>query len=76
MADLKLYEITDGFMKLLDEKEVMDAPESVSRHLVDANMKDQNYKFTVGVSLPDCTGCGLCINNCPGKLIDFTGSRI
>ena len=52
---------------LLDEKEQLDAPESVSRHLVDANMKDQNYKFTVGVSLPDCTGCGLCVDVCPGK---------
>ena len=52
---------------LLDEKEQMDAPESVARHLVDANIKDQNYKFTVGISLPDCTGCGLCVDVCPGK---------
>ena len=52
---------------LLDEKEVMDAPESVSRHLVDAKIKDQNLQFTVGVSLPDCTGCGLCSEVCPGK---------
>lgn len=52
---------------LLDEKEVMDAPESVSRHLNDANIKDQDLKFTVGVSLPDCTGCGLCSEVCPGK---------
>lgn len=52
---------------LLDEKEVMDAPESVGRHLNDANIKDQDLKFTVGVSLPDCTGCGLCSEVCPGK---------
>ena len=52
---------------LLNEKEVMDAPDSVSRHLSDANIKDQDLKFTVGVSLPDCTGCGLCSEVCPGK---------
>ena len=52
---------------LLDEKEAMDAPESVTRNLLDANIKDQDYKFTIGVSLPDCTGCGLCSEVCPGK---------
>ena len=52
---------------LLDEKEVLDAPEAVTRHLVDANIKDQDLKFTIGVSLPDCTGCGLCAEMCPGK---------
>ncbi|MBR5370029.1 MAG: pyruvate:ferredoxin (flavodoxin) oxidoreductase [Bacilli bacterium] len=52
---------------LLDEKEEIDAPESVTRHLVDAKIKDKDLKFTVGVSLPDCTGCGLCSEVCPGK---------
>jgi len=52
---------------LLDEKEVIDAPESVSRNLHDANIKDKDYKFTIGVSLEDCTGCGLCSEVCPGK---------
>ena len=52
---------------LLDEKEVLDAPDSVQRHLVDANIKDHDLKFTVGVSLPDCTGCSLCSEVCPGK---------
>ena len=52
---------------LLDEKEVLDAPESVTRHLQDANIKDKDYKYTVGISLPDCTGCSLCTEVCPGK---------
>ena len=52
---------------LLDEKEVIDAPDSVSRHLTDAKIKDQDLKFTIGISLPDCTGCGLCTEVCPGK---------
>ena len=52
---------------LLDEKEELDAPESVKRNLSPANIKDKDYKFTIGVSLPDCTGCGLCSEICPGK---------
>ena len=52
---------------LLNEKEVIDAPEVVSNNLIDANIKDQNYKFSIGVSIEDCTGCGLCSEVCPGK---------
>ena len=52
---------------LLDEKEVLDAPDSVSKNLVDANIKDKDYKYTIGVSIPDCTGCSLCVEACPGK---------
>ena len=52
---------------LLNEKEQIDAPESVSRNLISASIKDKDYKFTVGVSLPDCTGCSLCSEVCPGK---------
>ncbi len=52
---------------LLDEKEVIDAPESVKNELIPANIKDKDYQFTIGVSLPDCTGCGLCSEVCPGK---------
>ena len=52
---------------LLDEKEVMDAPEGVRGQLLPANIKDQDLKFTIGISAADCTGCGLCANICPGK---------
>ena len=52
---------------LLDEKEVMDAPEGVRNQLLPANIKDQDLKFTIGISAADCTGCGLCSNICPGK---------
>ena len=52
---------------LLDDKEVMDAPESMRDKLINANIKDKDYKMSIGVSLPDCTGCSLCSEVCPGK---------
>ena len=27
----------------------------------------KNYKFTIGFSAKDCTGCSLCSSVCPGK---------
>ena len=52
---------------LLDENEVMDAPESVQERLIDANIKDKNLEFSIGVYRSQCTGCGLCSLVCPGK---------
>lgn len=50
---------------LLDEKEVLNAPDVVKRKLKDSLIK--GYKYAIGVSIKDCTGCGLCIDICPGK---------
>lgn len=52
---------------LLNEEEVAKAPESLKADLLDANIKGENLKYTIGISLPDCTGCKLCVNICPGK---------
>ena len=52
---------------LLNEEEVENAPEELKEDLIDANIKGENLKFTIGISLPDCTGCSLCSNICPGK---------
>lgn len=52
---------------LLDKKEVMDAPESLKGDLLDAKMKEDDYKFIISASLKDCTGCSLCEEVCPGK---------
>ena len=52
---------------LLNEEEVANAPESLKADLIDANIKGENLKFAIGISLPDCTGCGLCKNICPGR---------
>ncbi len=52
---------------LLDENEEMDAPENVRKQLINSNIKDSKLKYTIGISIPDCTGCGLCSEICPGK---------
>ena len=52
---------------LLDENEALDAPDTLASKLMDANIKDCSLKYTIGISYPDCTGCSLCSNICPGK---------
>ena len=52
---------------LLDEKEEKNAPVSLKPKLKDSLIKDQNLKFTIGVSMDNCTGCSLCSNVCPGR---------
>ena len=52
---------------LLDETEEKKAPESLKAKLQNALIKDQELKFTIGVSMDQCTGCGLCSKICPGK---------
>ena len=51
---------------LLNEEEVKNAPDSLKKRLKDAGFKDQNLKFTIGINLSKCTGCGLCSKTCPG----------
>ena len=48
----------------LTDEEVAAAPEGI-KTLDLTGMKE--YKFTMGVSALDCTGCGSCANVCPGK---------
>ena len=52
---------------LLNDEELEDAPEELLKDLKDANLKDQDLKFTIGINLNNCTGCGLCSKVCPGK---------
>ncbi len=52
---------------LLDKKEVKEAPTSLRDKLQDAKIKDEDLQFVVAPSIPDCTGCNLCVNICPGK---------
>ena len=48
----------------LTDEEVAAAPEGL-KVLPMTGMA--NYKFTIGISAYDCTGCGSCANVCPGK---------
>ena len=48
----------------LTAEEAANAPEGM-KTLDLTGMKE--YKFTMSVSALDCTGCGSCVNVCPGK---------
>ena len=52
---------------LLDENEEKKAPASLKDELQDALIPNQKLKFTIGVNMDQCTGCGLCSKICPGK---------
>lgn len=53
---------------LLNKQEYIDAPDYIKEKCIQPIMKDlQGYYFTIGISIDDCTGCGLCIKKCPGK---------
>ena len=52
---------------LLNEEEENASPDSVKEELLPAGIKDQNLKYTIGISLDNCTGCGLCSKICPGR---------
>ncbi len=49
----------------LSPEEVANAPEGVQTIPMIPAVGD--YKFTMSVSALDCTGCGSCVNVCPGK---------
>ena len=50
---------------LLDDEEFNNAPESIKEEALKAVGSD--YKFQIGISTLDCTGCGVCAMTCPGK---------
>ncbi len=55
---------------LLSNEEYENAPEYIKKRCLrpfEPNLKD-NYYFTLGISVKDCTGCGVCLNTCPGKM--------
>jgi len=52
---------------LIDKEEEATLPETVKENLIPANIPKQDLKFTIGINLHNCTGCGLCSNTCPGK---------
>ncbi|MEF3279719.1 MAG: pyruvate:ferredoxin (flavodoxin) oxidoreductase [Elusimicrobiota bacterium] len=52
-------------LKAYDEQELKDAPPTFK--FTDGKADLKGLKFTVQVSVEDCTGCGACVYNCPAK---------
>ena len=52
-------------IKAYDEAELKNAPKSFKS--ADGKADLAGKKFTVQVAVEDCTGCGACVFNCPGK---------
>jgi len=55
---------------VLDADEVANAPEGLaSKKMIGKGM--DKYQFTMGVSVLDCTGCGVCITSCKTNAIEM-----
>lgn len=53
---------------LIDEEEMKKMPENVKDDVLNAMGKTvTGLKFRIQVSPKNCVGCGLCVNECPGK---------
>ena len=52
-------------VKAYDESELKNAPKTFKS--ADGKADLAGKKFTVQVAVEDCTGCGACVFNCPGK---------
>lgn len=50
---------------LLNDEEYNNAPQNIKDICTRAIGLD--YYYVLGISVKNCTGCGLCINSCPGK---------
>ena len=54
---------------LLSEEEYQkSSPDIQKRCIRPFNPKYKEYYFTIGISVKDCTGCGLCMKTCPAKV--------
>ena len=53
---------------LLSEEEYINAPEYIQKRCIKPIMKQyEGYYYCIGISVSDCTGCGLCMKKCPGR---------
>lgn len=53
---------------LLSDEEYEKAPDFIKEICLLPTFPElSHYHYAIGISVADCTGCGLCIKNCPGK---------
>ena len=53
---------------LLDEEEFENAPDKIKEKCLTPILPAlKKYKYVMGISVDDCTGCGVCVKTCPGK---------
>jgi pyruvate-ferredoxin/flavodoxin oxidoreductase len=62
-------------IKAYDPKLLENAPETFKSADAKALKNAPGYKFTVQIAPEDCTGCGLCVEMCPGKSKEVEGHR-
>jgi len=60
-------------LKAYDADKLQNAPASFKS--VDGKGKIAGKKFTVQVAPEDCTGCGVCVQNCPGREKNAQGEQ-
>ncbi len=61
-------------MKVYDEKLLKKAPATFKS--IDCKLPEfKGKKFTIQVAPEDCTGCGACVHNCPGKNKEVPGKK-
>ena len=54
---------------LLSEEEYQKSSSDIQKRCIRPfNPKYKEYYFTIGISVKDCTGCGLCMKTCPAKV--------
>ena len=53
---------------LLNEEEYEKAPINIKEKCLTPMLPTlKQYKYVMGISVKDCTGCGVCVKTCPGK---------
>ncbi|MGI6680776.1 MAG: pyruvate:ferredoxin (flavodoxin) oxidoreductase [Bdellovibrionota bacterium] len=62
-------------MKAYDEAKLKDAPSGFKSCDVLDKTFPEGTKFTLQLSTEDCTGCGLCVENCPVKSKKIEGGK-
>ena len=55
--------------KLINEKDLTDAPETF--HTLKAMGKDKDFQYKIQVYIEDCVGCENCVNECPKEALEM-----